>query len=81
MSSKPRGGGKDQAISKALEVSVATMERGRQQFVEEGCEAVFRYQPRQGSSTRRLDGEKEAPLMALPCSEAAAGRARWTLRL
>src|SRR3954471_8157379 len=50
------GGWKDHAISEALDVSVATIERVRQPFVEEGAEAVLRYKQRQGSSTRRLDG-------------------------
>jgi transposase len=75
------GGWKDHDISEALDVSVATMERVRQQFVEEGAEAVVRYKQRQGSSTRRLDGAKEAHLIAQTCSEAPEGRARWTLRL
>jgi transposase len=75
------GGWKDQAISEALDVSVATIERVRQQFVEEGAEAVLRYKPRQSSPRRRLDGEKEAHLIALTCSEAPKGRGRWTLRL
>jgi transposase len=75
------GGWKDHAISEALEVSVATIERVRQPFVEEGAEAVLRYKQRQGSSTRRLNGAKEAHLIALTCSEAPEGRARWPLRL
>ena len=53
----------------------------RQQFVEEGTEAVLRHKPWQSSSRRRLDGEKEAHLIALTCSEAPEGRVRWTLRL
>jgi len=31
--------------------------------------------------TRRLDGEGEAHLVALACSEAPEGRAQWTLRM
>ncbi|WP_458651709.1 hypothetical protein [Sivoneniella epilithica] len=30
---------------------------------------------------RRLDGEQEAHLIAITCSEAPAGHARWSLRL
>ena len=75
------GGWKDQAISKALDVSVATIERVRQQFVEEGFEAVLSYKRQQVSKARRLDGDKEAHLIALTCSDAPGGRARWTLRL
>ena len=75
------GGWKDQVISEALDVSVATIERVRQQFVEEGFEAVLSYKQRQVSKARRLDGEKEAHLIALTCSDAPVGRVRWTLRL
>ena len=72
-----RGWG-DQAISEALDVSVATIERVRQQFVEDGFEAVLSYKQREQSRARMLDGEKEAHLT---CSDAPDGRARWTLRL
>ena len=75
------GGWNDQAISDALDVSVATIEPVRQQFVEQGAEAVLCYKQRQSSPTRRLDGEQEAHLIALTCSDAPEGRARWTLRL
>ena len=75
-----RGWG-DQAISEALDVSVATIERVRQQFVEDGFEAVLSYKQREQSRARMLDGEKEAHLIALTCSDAPDGRARWTLRL
>jgi hypothetical protein len=40
------GGWGDQAISSALDVSVATIERVRQQLVEEGFEAVLSYKQR-----------------------------------
>lgn len=75
------GGWGDQAISDALDVSVATIERVRQQLVEEGFEAVLRYKQRQRNKPRKLDGEKEAHLIALTCSDAPEGRTRWTLRL
>ncbi len=75
------GGWGDQALSDALDVSVATIERVRQQFVEEGCLAVLSYKQRESSRTRILDGAKEAHLIALTCSDAPDGRAEWTLRL
>lgn len=78
---KADGGWGDQAISEALDVSVATIERVRQQFVEDGFEAVLSYKQREQSRARMLDGEKEAHLIALTCSDAPDGRARWTLRL
>jgi len=61
---------------------VQTVERVRQQLVEEGFEAVLTRHPyRQKVSRRKVDGEIEAHLVALACSEAPRGRSRWSLRL
>ena len=53
----------------------------RQRFVEESLEASLKRRPGGGATQRRLDGEQEAHLVALVCSEPPQGRARWTLRL
>ena len=73
------GGWVDSDISAALKVSVATIERVRQRCVEAGIAACLKQRPR--ARTRLLDGEQEAHLVALTCSPAPEGRARWTLRL
>jgi hypothetical protein len=50
--------------------------------VEEGLEAALERKKREGSPTPRiLDGEKEARLAAICCSEPPKGRTRWTLKL
>jgi hypothetical protein len=57
------------------------VERGRKDFVEEGFEtALDRRRPRREYG-RALDGDGEAHLVALACSQAPEGRSRWTLRL
>lgn len=78
----PEGPGwNDEEITEGLEVGHATVERVRQQFVEEGLEAALdRRKPRR-DYRRKLDGDAEAHLIALACGEAPEGRARWTLRL
>lgn len=74
-------GWEDAAIAQGLEVGPATVERVRKQFVEEGLEAALdRRQPRR-PYLHKLDGDGEAHLIALACSEAPEGRCRWTLRL
>jgi len=71
----------DDAIAEGLEVGRATVERVRKQFVEEGLEAALdRRKPRR-QYQRKLDGDGEAHLIALACSQAPEGRSRWTLRL
>jgi transposase len=62
-------------------VSVATIERVRQRFVEEGLEAALNPRPPRRLYLRKLDGEAEARLIALACSPPPEGRARWTLRV
>lgn len=76
-----QAGWSDQAISEALEVSLSTIARVRQRFVEEGVEAALHRRPQQNHRPRALDGGQEAHLIALACGEPPQGRARWTLRL
>ena len=65
-----------------LDVTIQTVERVRKQLVEEGLEAVLcRRKYTQKVSRKKLDGDVEAHLIALACSEAPEGYARWSLRL
>ncbi len=75
-------GWSDEGISEALEVTVQTIERVRKQLVEEGFDAVLsRREYKQKVSRKKIDGDMEARLIALSCSDPPKGRARWTLRL
>src|SRR3984893_2781410 len=72
----------DNQIIDALATSASMVYRVRKQLVEEGFEAVLSRKPRAAPAIPRIfDGEKEAKLSALACSEPPKGRARWTLRL
>jgi hypothetical protein len=72
----------DEQISEALDVTVQTIERVRKQLVEEGFDAVLsRREYKQKISRKKIDGDVEARLVALSCSEPPEGRTRWTLRL
>src|SRR3954453_12950311 len=78
-----RGGGRpgkiEAGIAGAVGVSVATIERVRQRFVEEGLEAALSPRPPRRLYPRKLAGE--ARLIALACSPPPEGQARWTLRM
>ena len=72
----------DARIAEAVEASIATVERVRQRFVEQGLEAALvRKKQDQPSRVRKLDGAGEARLIALACSKAPRGRVAWTLEL
>ncbi len=73
------GGATDEQIVAALSCGINTVERTRRRFVEEslGC---LNERPRRGQA-RKLTGKQEAHLIAVACTPAPGGRARWTLRL
>lgn len=71
----------DERTAEFAEVSLSTVHRVRQRFVEEGFEtAVFR-RPATDRQFRKLCGEGEAKLIATACSSPPQGRSRWTLEL
>ncbi len=72
----------DTQIAEAVGVGVATVQRLRQRFVEEGfAAALSTYRSGKRVYERKLDGAQEAHLIALACGTPPNGRARWTLRL
>jgi len=79
---KVNAGWTDEKISEALDISIRTMQRIRQRFVEEGMEVALGARSRKPRPyARKMDGEKEARLIALACSEPPEGHTRWTLRM
>ena len=61
---------------------MATVERVRQRFVEQGLEAALgRKKQDRPSRPRKLDGRAEARLIALACSAPPDGRKAWTMKL
>jgi transposase len=74
-------GWSDGQIAEALDTSIPTIERIRKVFVEKGIEEAINNAKRTYQQPRKLDGVKEAYLIALTCSEAPEGHGRWTLRL
>lgn len=74
-------GWNDQRIGESFNVSLATVEKIRKPFVEKGLEAALHHQTPCRARSLKFDGEKEAHLIALACSQPPDGQHRWTLRL
>ena len=70
----------DSTVAEAFAAHITTVERLRKRFVEEGLEAALERHNRK-NYTRKLDGDAEAHLIAVACSEPPEGRNEWTLRL
>jgi transposase len=68
-------------ISRVLKVGMRTIDRTKKKFVEEGFDAVLERRPTQREYERKADGDFEAHLIALCCSEPPKGFAKWSLRL
>src|SRR5829696_5977518 len=71
----------DDEVADHLETSRMTVQRVRQQFAVEGLDATLHRKKPTGRQYRKLDGEQEARLVALACSTAPDGHARWTMKL
>lgn len=73
-------GQKDETIAEILRVSLSTIHRTRQKFVEGGIEVALKERPRPGGN-KKLDSKAEALLVATACSSPPAGRTQWTMQL
>ena len=72
----------DVEIAEAFCCHVRTVEGIRKRFVLEGLDAALGRKKRAMPPRERiLDGEGEARLIALSCSQPPEGRSRWTLEL
>jgi len=69
-------------VAEALGTTPRSLEKLKKRFVEEGfTNAIERKQRITPPREIQFDGEFEAKLLALACSEAPEGRKRWTVRL
>jgi hypothetical protein len=69
-------------VAQAVGKTSRTMEHLKKRFVEEGLPAAIERKKRETPPCAvQFGGEFEAHLLALACSDAPEGHARWTIRL
>lgn len=71
----------NEQISKVLKVGMRTIDRVKKKFIEEGFEAILERRPTSRVYETKSDGDVEAKLVTLCCSEPPKGFAKWSLRL
>ena len=71
----------NEQISKVLKVGMRTIDRVKKQFIEEGLEAVLERRATTRIYELKADGDMEAKLVTLCCSEPPKGFSKWSLRL
>lgn len=71
----------NELLSKVLKIGMRTIDRIKKKFIEEGLEASLERRPTTRIYERKVDGEVEAKLVTLCCSDPPKGYAKWSLRL
>ena len=78
----PAGNRTDEQIAEMLEITRRQVQRIRTQFAQQGLEATIRRKIRSDEGVPRVfDGEAEAKLVTLCCSDPPDGHQTWTLQL
>lgn len=72
---------KNEDVAAVLKISMRKIDRVKRRFVEEGLEVALNGRKGERVYKRKADGDFEAHLVALSCSEPPKGYARWSLRL
>lgn len=68
-------------VANALGVSARTIEKLKKRFVQEGIEAAIERKASTRKPDIKFDGEFDARIMQLACSDCPKGFRRWTVRL
>jgi len=71
----------NEEISRVLKTSMRKIDRVKKRFVEEGLDVALNRRKGSRVYVKKADGDFEAHLVALSCSEPPEGFARWSLRL
>ncbi len=71
----------NEQMSKVLKIGMRTIDRVKKKFIEEGMEATLERKPTKRIYERKVDGDVEAKLVTLCCSDPPKGYAKWSLRL
>lgn len=70
-----------QQLADVLPVSLRKIDRVKRRFVEEGLDVALEKRKPRRQYVKKADGDFEAHLIALSCSQPPEGHARWSLRL
>lgn len=71
----------NEQISQVLRIGMRTIDRVKKHFCEDGLEAALGRRPTSRVYERKVDGDVEAKLIALCCSDPPEGFSKWSLRL
>ena len=71
----------NECISRILHISMKKIDRVKKRFVEDGLEIALSGHPIEREYEKKVDGDLEAKIVAISCSEPPEGFSRWSLRM
>jgi transposase len=71
----------NERISKVLKIGMRTIDRIKQKFVAGGLESALERAESKRIYPKKVDGDLEAKIVQLCCSEPPKGFSKWTLRM
>lgn len=71
----------NEEIARVLKIGMRKIDRVKKRFVEHGLDITLNGMKGSRTYTKKIDGDFEAHLIALSCSDPPEGFARWSLRL
>ena len=71
----------NEEIARILNISMRKIDRVKKRFVEEGFDTALDKRKADRVYEKKVDGDFEAHLIALSCSDPPTGFARWSLRM
>ena len=72
---------RNEDVSSVLRISMRKIDRVKRRFVEEGLECALTVRKGERVYERKADGDFEAHIVALSCTDPPEGYVRWSLRL
>ena len=72
---------KNEDVAAVLRISMRKIDRVKRRFVEEGLECALTGRKGERVYERKADGDFEAHIVALSCTDPPEGFVRWSLRL
>ncbi|WP_407357251.1 IS630 family transposase [Methanolobus sp. WCC5] len=71
----------NETISSVLNVSMRKIDRVKKRFVEDGLDLALHGKENERIYEKKIDGDLEAHIIALSCSDPPHGHSQWSLRL
>lgn len=71
----------NEVVSSVLNIGMRKIDRVKKRFVEDGLDMALNGKEYERTYEKKIDGDMEAHIIALSCSDPPQGHSQWSLRL